>query len=71
MSNLAEALPQEIARVREIQDMYKSMRGMPNIIVEPQIMMMESEIQSAIKACAEGDVIEMLQCYESLKGYEA
>lgn len=71
MEILAEALPKEINRVREIQDMYKSMRGMPNIIVEPQIMMMEQEIQSAIKASAEGDVIEMLKCYESLKGYEA
>ena len=70
MTSLAEALPKEINRVREIQNMYKSLRGMPNVIVEPQIMMMEQSLQSAIKACAEGNVIDMIKCYEDLKGYE-
>ena len=68
--NLAEALPGEIARVRVIQDQFKEMRGMPNVIVEPQIMMMEAEIQAAIKACASGDVVEMIRCHQSLKEYE-
>ena len=70
MTSLAEALPKEINRVREIQDMYKSLRGMSNVIVEPQIMMMEQSLQSAIKACTEGNVIDMIKCYEDLKGYE-
>lgn len=69
MASLAVELPNEINRVRKIQDEFKSLRKMDGVIVEPQIMMMEAELQTAIKACAEGDVIQMLRSYESLKGY--
>ncbi len=68
--SLAEALPEEINRVREIQDEFKTLRGMSNVIVEPQIMLMEAEIQAAMKAMVEGDVVEMLRCHETLKEYE-
>ncbi len=68
-NNLAEALPEEITRVREIQDMFKELRQFPNTIVEPQIAMIEHDIQAAIKACAEGDVVEMLRAYQTLKGW--
>lgn len=68
--NLAESLPLEIARVRDIQDHFKELRRMPNVIVEPQIMMMEHAIQSATKACAAGDVVEMLRWHEHLKDYK-
>ncbi len=68
--NLAEALPEEINRVRGIQDEFKQLRGKPNIIVEPQIAIMEHEIRAAMKAMAEGDVIEMLRCWTTLKEYE-
>jgi len=70
MTSLAEALPAEINRVRRIQDEYKSLRGMSNVIVEPQIMMMETSITRAIVASASGNVIEMLRAFEDLKGYE-
>lgn len=70
MTSLAEHLPKEITRVREIQDQYKALRGMPNVIVEPQIQMMEAAIQAAVKACAEGDTVAMLRASEELKGYE-
>lgn len=70
MSNLAEQLPKEITRVRELQAQFKELRRMPNVIVEPQIAMMEASIQAAIKASAEGDVVEMIRCYQDLKGYE-
>jgi hypothetical protein len=43
---------------------------MPNVIVEPQIAMMEGAIQTAIAASAGGDVIAMLRAYETLKGFE-
>lgn len=69
MASLAVELPNEINRVRKIQDEFKSLRKMDGVIVEPQIMMMEAELQTAIKACAEGDVIQMMRSYESLKGY--
>jgi len=70
MTSLAEALSKEIDRVRQIQDQFKTLRTMPNVIVEPQIMMMEDDIGDAIKACASGDIVQMLRSYESLKGWE-
>lgn len=71
MSSLAIELPKEINRVRELQDEFKSMRGMPNVMVEPQIAMMEGAITAAINASSSGDVIAMLRAYENLKGYES
>ena len=70
MSSLAEALPAEINRVRAVQDTYKQLRGMPNVIVEPQIAMMEASIQAGIAAGSAGDVVAMLRAYENLKGWE-
>ncbi len=67
---LADALPREIDRVREIQDQYKSLRRMPNVIVEPQIAMMEAAIQSGVRAAAAGDVVEMIRAHEHLKTFE-
>ena len=71
MSSLAETLPQEINRVRALQDTFKELRGMPNVIVEPQIAMMERDIAAAIAASSAGDVVAMLRAYETLKGYES
>lgn len=70
MTTLADDLPQEITRVRNIQDTFKELRRMPNVIVEPQIMMMEHDIQAAIKASVSGDVVEMLRCHAALKTWE-
>jgi hypothetical protein len=71
MSSLAEALPAEIKRVRRVQDEFKALRGMRNVIVEPQIAMMERSIEEAIKASASGDVVAMLRAFEDLKGLQA
>ena len=68
---LVDALPREINRVREIQDQYKSMRGMLNIEVEPAIAMMEAEIQCAINASVAGDVVQMVRSLVALRGYVA
>jgi len=70
MTSLAEELPREINRVRSVQDNYKVLRSMSNVIVEPQIMMMERDIQRAISASADGDVVAMLRAYEALKGWQ-
>lgn len=70
-ASLADALPNEINRVRGVQDAFKALRGMGNVIVEPQIMMMEASIQRGIRAASSGDVLEMLASYEDLKGWEA
>lgn len=67
---LADALPREIDRVRVVQDTYKELRRLPNVIVEPQIMMMEAAIQAGIRAAAAGDVVEMIRAHEELKTFE-
>lgn len=69
MTSLAIELPKEINRVRGIQDQFKEIRSLPNVMVEPQIAMMEQEIQTAINAISSGDLIAMIQSYENLKGY--
>jgi hypothetical protein len=68
--SLAEALPKEIKRVRDLQDEFKKLRGKSQVIVEPQIMIMENEITAAVEALASGDVVEMMRCLLSLNGYE-
>ena len=69
---LGDVLPREMARVRdEILPQYLALRGMPNVIVEPQIAMMRASLDAAAKAMARGDVVAMLQSYQDLKEYEA
>lgn len=70
MLSVAEALPQEIARITRIKESYISMRGNPQINVEPAILMMTAEINQAVKALADGDVVQMLRSYQSLKEYD-
>ena len=70
MTTLAEDLPKQINRIREIQEHFKELREMPNVICEPQIAMMELSIRTAILAQGSGDVVQMLKCYEDLKMYE-
>ena len=67
--NLADALPAEIKRVRRIQDNFKSLRGLRNVMVEPQIAMMERDLDAAINAMGQGDTVAMLSAYEELTGW--
>jgi hypothetical protein len=69
---LADALPREIARVSAIRDDYRDMaRAHPEIAwaTNITIAVMEASIHRAIKACASGDVVEMLQAHQDLKEY--
>lgn len=69
---LADALPREMARVRdEVLEPFLELRGMPNVIVEPQIAMMRASLDRAATAMAHGDVVAMLRAYQDLKEYEA
>lgn len=71
MTSLAEALPAAIKNVREVQSQFKELRGMPNVIVEPQISVMEFEINEAVGALASGDVVRMIRAYEAIKDYKS
>lgn len=65
---LGDALPREMARVRdEVMPMYLQLQGTPGVWVEPALMMMRAELDAAAKAMAEGDVVAMLRCHQSLK----
>ena len=65
--NLIEGLQDEMNRVRDIIKVYEEVSGGAGIFA---ITMMKASIKEAEKSMAEGDVIEEMKCYESLKTYE-
>ena len=66
-STLAEALPREMARVRdEVMPQYLALRGMPGVNVEFALTMMRADLDAAAKAMMEGDTVEMMRVYQSL-----
>lgn len=66
MDTLGDALPREMARVRdEVMPAYVEI-GPPGAIA---LAMMRADLDAAAKAMAEGDIAEMIRRYESLKGY--
>ena len=70
IETLGEALPREMARVRdEVMPAYIELRGTPGVNVEPTLYLMRNDLDAAAKAMAEGDVVAMLRAYEALKGY--
>lgn len=64
--SLGEALPAEMTRVRDVVIP-------PYIEIGPAgaiaLAMMRQSLDNAQRALAAGDVVEMLRCYEDLKGY--
>lgn len=64
-TTLADALPREMARVRdELLPVYDAI---PTGAIAAA--MMRADLDRAAKALASGDVIGMLRVYESLKGF--
>jgi Ca2+-binding EF-hand superfamily protein len=66
MKNLAEALPEEQQRVRELLPIYDAI---PTGVFAAT--MMRESLSRAEQAAASGDVVAMLAAYEDLKGYKA
>lgn len=65
-NTLAEALPREMARVRdEVMPAYIAI-GAPGAFA---LHMMRMELDIAAAAMMNGDVVTMLRAYESLKGF--
>jgi hypothetical protein len=64
--SLAEALPQEQARVREILGHYKEI-GPAGMFGAAFI---EADLREADQAVMSGDVVRMIRAYEKLKGIE-
>lgn len=67
MKSLAEALPEEQARVRELIVMFRDpeINGAGDIAAA----LMEQSLAAADRAIISGDVVAMMRCYEDLKGY--
>lgn len=66
--SLGDALPREMARVRdEVMPLYREI-GDPGRFA---LALMALDLDAAARAMVEGDVVEMLRRYESLKGYES
>ena len=63
--SLAEALPKEQVRVREIVAIYDTVHG-----GALAASMMRLSLTEAERAAATGDVVSMAKAYEDLKGYE-
>jgi hypothetical protein len=67
MDTLGDALPREMARVRDVvMPAYLSI-GPAGAIA---LAMMRADLDAAAKAMAEGDVVEMMRAYAALKDYE-
>ena len=65
-SSLGEALPAEMARVRDVvMPPYQEIGPAGGLA----LMMMRQSLDRAAKALAEGDVVAMIAAYEDLKGY--
>lgn len=63
---LGEALPREMARVRdEVMPAYIAIGG-PGAFA---LAMMRADLDLATKAIMEGDTVAMIRVYESLKGF--
>lgn len=65
MTSLAEALPAEQARVRELKEQYLSIGPAGR----PAAFLMEQSLRRADQAVMSGDVIAMLMAYEDLKRF--
>lgn len=62
--SLADALPQEIERCQELLVAYAEIGYAGSF----GAVMIKRDISAAHKAMVSGDVVEMLRCYEALKG---
>jgi hypothetical protein len=63
---LGDALPAEMARVRELLPLYDAIRT--GVFAATMI---RHDLDEAARALAEGDVAAMIAVYQCLKGYSA
>lgn len=66
VDTLGEALPREMARVRDELMPRHIAIGPPGMFA---LMLMRQALDRAAKAMMEGDVVAMIRCHEELKGF--
>lgn len=72
--SLGEALPREMARVREMLTDYTKMVGDHPALsrgMAPLMFMMNRSLDAAAKAMIDGDTVAMVRVFQELKGYES
>ena len=67
--NAAEKLAREIVRVTSLRSHFEALRSMPNVVVEPQIAMMNASIEKACLASGSNDVLQVLASLHDLSEY--
>jgi hypothetical protein len=70
---LADALPREIKRVSAKRDRWIAMAKEDPVLGMGMVLgsaLMQVEIEGAVRACASGDVVEMLAVLQDLKEYD-
>ena len=67
--NAAEKLSREVERVTTIKAHFEELRSMPNVIVEPQIIIMQASLERAHKAAGSNDPLQVMQAIGDLEGY--
>lgn len=65
--NLMEALLEEISRVKEMIELYKSLPGKAGILAS---RLMELDVKKAEEAISSGELIDMIRIFEALKKYQ-
>jgi hypothetical protein len=65
MTNIAEALEQEIQRNRELLKLYEEIPT-----GKFGAMMIDLDIKNAVAALASGDVVKIIEAYEAMKDNE-
>lgn len=65
--SLGTELPKEMARVRD--ELLPTYDAIPTGVFAATLM--RADLDRATRALAEGDVVEMIRCYEALKNYKA
>jgi hypothetical protein len=63
---LADAIPEEIKRCQSLIETYNSIGPAGNFAK----IMIQADIDSAIKAMLEGDLVGMIRAYKAMKGCE-
>ena len=70
MTSVGEEMPKAIKRAQQVRDQFIELRGLPNVMVEPQIMMITAEIDAAVDALVSGDAVAIIRAYAAIRGYQ-
>ncbi len=69
-TNLADGLADEIKRNQELLIQYGELQDMPGVFVGFALARIKQELDFAIDAVSNQDVLKMIQAYEQLKDNE-